>query len=136
MFTLPPVVNSQNSFTQMHVIINAQLIYPLLQSLNVSPGHPGNSSSLLDGTSDSLGSVATASAGRERARTTHNDTGMGSSINESPGSPRYHHEDRYTPTSLTGSPHRGTCTVVSYFVLLYTVEPKKRIGVTVSENSQ
>ena len=70
-------------------------------------GHPANSS-LLDGTSDSLGSVGVhSSTTRERARTTHNDTGIGSSINESPGSPRHHaHEERHTPTSL-GSPHRG-----------------------------
>ena len=34
----------------------------------------------------------------------HNDTGMGSSINDSPGSPR-HEQDRHTPS--TGSPHRG-----------------------------
>ncbi|CAI8043664.1 Rho GTPase-activating protein 39 [Geodia barretti] len=80
-----------------------------------SSRHPANSS-LLDGTSDSLGSVGVhSSTTRERARTTHNDTGMGSSINESPGSPRHHaHEERHTPTSL-GSPHRVVVTPNSPF---------------------
>jgi hypothetical protein len=72
-------------------------------SQDFSQRHPADSS-LLDGTSDSLGSVGVHSATRERARTTHNDTGMGSSINESPGSPRHHHahDERHTPTA----PHR------------------------------
>ena len=43
--------------------------------------------------------------GRERGREGINDTGVGSSINESPESPR-HHVGRGTPSGL-GSPVRG-----------------------------
>ena len=59
-----------------------------------------------DTTADSLDTSPTMAA------EVCNDTGVGSSINDSPGSPRHAGGEEVTIPGM-GSPHRGTCTCLT-----------------------